>query len=859
MAEEAKAADVEMKDAEKKEETKPEEAKEETKEEAKEETKEAAKEETKEEAKEEANGESKEENGKEAKKEPEKPKETEEDAAEESRPKLSPGQACISATTLNVMQSGQFLMSLTEGGAQYLLAGARSTVGVKSGRYMFEARIVESHKTAEHREQGRVPKPNNILRIGLSTSGSSLLLGDGSSDNVCFDSAEGFLLFEKAKNKAAKQFNKDQTMGLLINLEEGSPNANTISLFKNGARISEPQPIPEKLRGKPLFPTLTYRNMTVQVNFGPVPLSPLPFNCNMVGAAAQADVEVAEASAPKNGEYEVVFPVGLPGEGYFDWLDQFLEQNPSFTELSDRKIIEWAERSGLSRAGSAGGSNDKPDAKFGVGLMDDWSVRRLLSVVTPAVKRNYIIPELKGNLLAGDRAKALQRFANGYKRTSVVIVGEPSADYKAKVQEATLAEKKEKAAQEAKKKADEEKRKKESEQRRKVAELRRQIAQAKRKKEDSTALEEEMKAAEEPLPEVEAMEVDVELTEEEKGRTHRKTAVPDMLDNVLTKNFANFTLPSKEEGFDEIRYQWSAQEAADKVVKDWIFAKKLIQRADDIKPGEWFKEQSAAFTKLLQEWRKRANVWKDPGQKKRFLEKRAEDKKKAAKEAEEKGEEPPKEDPKDLDVEDIDVFAVEDVMDLGTGEPLFGNFKFEDWVLLTARYELHLLMHSFKKDLNDPDRTKIPEKDLGFYYNRYFKKSWSLKNFNVEKLSDLADLVKEVLKFPEGASCLECVSEEDTPPATFLKMAEEHRRERQRRVDAGDETADLKFPRQAPAGPPPGRGGAPSSGGSRPSPWTNTPRGSAGQGQKRAYTPPPQSSYVSKAPRYGGGGGAYRR
>ena len=32
------------------------------------------------------------------------------------------------------------------------------------------------------------------------------------------------------------------------------------------------------------------------------------------------------------------------------------------------------------------------------------------------------------------------------------------------------------------------------------------------------------------------------------------------------------------------------------------------------------------------------------------------------------------------------------------------RFVYEDWTLLSTRYELHLLLHSFKADLDDPDR-----------------------------------------------------------------------------------------------------------------------------------------------------------
>merc|ERR1712127_491619 len=44
---------------------------------------------------------------------------------------------------------------------------------------------------------------------------------------------------------------------------------------------------------------------------------------------------------------------------------------------------------------------------------------------------------------------------------------------------------------------------------------------------------------------------------------------------------------------------------------------------------------------------------------------------------------------------------------------------------------------------------------------------------------------------------LEAALGDDTPIANFVKITEEHRRERERRLDAGDETAEIKFPKQS--------------------------------------------------------------
>merc|ERR1712190_329140 len=134
-----------------------------------------------------------------------------------------------------------------------------------------------------------------------------------------------------------------------------------VSLFRNGVRAGEPQPLPDSLKGKVLFPHVSFRHATLQVNFGPTPAADLPFKCRMLQMAAKADVQDAKTTAPKDGKYDVLYPVGFPDEGTFSWLDGFLEKNPHYVELSDRAIQAWLEKSGIWKQGKwqNPSSNDK--------------------------------------------------------------------------------------------------------------------------------------------------------------------------------------------------------------------------------------------------------------------------------------------------------------------------------------------------------------------------------------------------------------------------------------------------------------------------------------------------------------------
>merc|ERR1712106_1204280 len=121
-----------------------------------------------------------------------------------------------------------------------------------------------------------------------------------------------------------------------------------------------------------------------------------------------------------------------------------------------------------------------PDMNFGIPLLDDLSVRKLLEVIAPTLDRNFLVMELKNNIMSETRQAAIARFSD-FKKVAVVAMGEPSADYTAKVHASMLAEKKKKAEAEQKKKEKEEARKKLFEEKKRKAEEARKAKLAARK------------------------------------------------------------------------------------------------------------------------------------------------------------------------------------------------------------------------------------------------------------------------------------------------------------------------------------------------------------------------------------------
>merc|ERR1712217_135076 len=120
-------------------------------------------------------------------------------------------------------------------------------------------------------------------------------------------------------------------------------------------------------------------------------------------------------------------------------MDQFLEENPKYLELSDLKLLQWAVSSGVRRPNAWPASNDKPGMNFGIPSMDDFSAQKALMAVVPALKRDVICMELDANLQAAERVRALKRFpVSDFKRVAVVAMGQPTDAYKARVHKTLL-------------------------------------------------------------------------------------------------------------------------------------------------------------------------------------------------------------------------------------------------------------------------------------------------------------------------------------------------------------------------------------------------------------------------------------
>lgn len=265
-----------------------------------------------------------------------------------------------------------------------LLASTRANVGITSGRYLFEIEVMQHTNTSE-------------VRLGFSLRESSQFLGDKNTIGISSYTGQFHIDGAIGKTYKSRRFTKGDVIGLLLNrTEEG--NKNTVSVFINGKRHSEPQTIPESFDGA-LFPHITVRGgAVVAANFGKTLFKQLPFTCRSVGDVSKD--HVVESKIKPCQDAEVTLAMGFQNE---EWEQQHQMSNPDtkFVLISQPFIHEWMEKSSIKRQ-----------------ALNDEALRSLFKLICSR-NRQYIWT-LGHHLLVDDRKRFCERIAPSVKKNVVI-------------------------------------------------------------------------------------------------------------------------------------------------------------------------------------------------------------------------------------------------------------------------------------------------------------------------------------------------------------------------------------------------------------------------------------------------------
>merc|ERR1712226_529293 len=108
---------------------------------------------------------------------------------------------------------------------------------------------------------------------------------------------------------------------------------------------------------------------------------------------------------------------------------------------------------------------------MGIEPFDKGLLQSMIYSVAPIQNRNYVVMEVRSNVVKDERATLLQRFSSDtFKKVAHVQLGEPNKEFKAKTQEVTLAQKQKASDIEFRRKQAQEKQKKAAEKKAKEVE-----------------------------------------------------------------------------------------------------------------------------------------------------------------------------------------------------------------------------------------------------------------------------------------------------------------------------------------------------------------------------------------------------
>merc|ERR1712194_77064 len=122
----------------------------------------------------------------------------------------------------------------------------------------------------------------------------------------------------------------------------------------------------------------------------------------------------------------------------------------------------------------------------------------------------------------------------------------------------------------------------------------------------------------------ESEESEAEVIEEEKDepspkvtldadekKNFRVAAIQDLTAYSMSSSFTKFTIPEKDEGFDEIQYEWTKTGTkCQEFMKNWVLDKKATTRIEELVPGQWFHQHFGNWKGAVKLWRGKVDARK---------------------------------------------------------------------------------------------------------------------------------------------------------------------------------------------------------------------------------------------------------
>ncbi|XP_058965982.2 heterogeneous nuclear ribonucleoprotein U-like protein 1 isoform X2 [Pocillopora verrucosa] len=307
---------------------------------------------------------------------------------------------------LKIAADGLSGKPLEDEGFSYLLAGARATWGVTTGKVCFECKITAIASV----ELPDAEDPKNVVRVGWSTDSANLQLGEDKL-SYGYDSS-GKKATDSEFAEYGQIFGAEDVIGCYLDLES---EPKTISFSKNGEDLGEAYELTDGLEDKALYPHVLIKNAEFSVNFGSQeePWFPAKEGYTFMQSVGEEFLVHGTRGPTTKKECEVIMMVGLPGSGKTTWVNQQVSENPDkkYNVLGTNSIMEKMKIMGVARKRDVGGYSK---------LMDKAAkcLHRLFELAA-SKKRNYILDQT--NVYLSAQKKKMRPF-EGFNRKAIVCI-----------------------------------------------------------------------------------------------------------------------------------------------------------------------------------------------------------------------------------------------------------------------------------------------------------------------------------------------------------------------------------------------------------------------------------------------------
>merc|ERR1712129_600210 len=85
---------------------------------------------------------------------------------------------------------------------------------------------------------------------------------------------------------------------------------------------------------------------------------------------------------------------------------------------------------------------------------------------------------------------------------------------------------------------------------------------------------------------------------------------PDLTPYMLSASFTKYSIPEKDEGFAEIRFEGQKEAKCVEHLKAYKLQNKIMMRMEELNPSAWFREQNDKFSRQNQQWHQKQNDFK---------------------------------------------------------------------------------------------------------------------------------------------------------------------------------------------------------------------------------------------------------